>query len=148
MERIPVFPVMDGGKMKEFILSVANVRQLQARPPETQILVMQSKIIEAIKLTDGNIAVSYSGGKESGFLLYHVAQIWKETYGRSRNLVAIFANTGCEFKTMWPFIQHFVEWLQERFDICIDLRTVSAKQPFSKTIKTIGYLFQVKNKRA
>ena len=129
--------------MKDFIYTITQVREMQARPYERQIGIMQAKIIEAINATKGRIAVSYSGGKDSGLLLYMVAQIWAEIY-KDVPLTVVFANTGCEFKSMWGHVNKFVLWLEQKFGITIDLKTTSAKQPFAKTVNRFGYPFPSK----
>lgn len=130
--------------MKEFQYTLDDVRAMWGRPYEEQIAVMQAKILDAVRRTDGGIAVSYSGGKDSGMLLEQAAKCWAMVYGDSRPLVVIWANTGCEFKSMWPFVQRFTHCLEDRHGIRIDLRCVSAKQPFARTIREIGYPFPSK----
>ena len=129
---------------REFIYTIQDVHKMWERDYETQIGVMQSKIIEAIVKTNGDIAVSYSGGKDSGMLLYMTARVWYMFYGNARPLVVIFANTGCEFNSMFGFIKWYVSWLEERCGIKIDLRKASAKQPFAQTVREIGYPFPSK----
>lgn len=130
--------------MKEFLLTVKDVHKLWARDYYTQIGVMDKSILEAMIKTDGGVAISYSGGKDSGMLLDRAGCCWRLLYGDSRPMTVIFANTGCEFATMWPFVQRFVRYIMDKYHIVIDLRKVSAKQPFSRTVKDVGYPFPSK----
>ena len=83
--------------MKEFKYTIKQVKEMHKRPKDIQIQIAFAKIIEAINLTKGSIAVSFSGGKDSGVMLYMASKVWRELYGDTKPLVVIFANTSNEF---------------------------------------------------
>lgn len=81
------------------------------RSPERQIAVLQAKILEAFIKTDGNIAIAWSGGKDSSYLVYKAAQIWVQMpywIKKKKPLMVCFADTTNEHKLTRKYIKTFL----------------------------------------
>ena len=98
-----------------------RLKELQALPLERKIQISQTRIIEWYQHWNGNVAVSFSGGKDSTALLHMVRSIYPD-------VKAIFSNTGLEY----PEIQKHVLSV-ENVDI------IRPKMRFDEVISTYGY---------
>lgn len=98
-----------------------RLKELQALPLERKIQITQTRIIEWYQHYNGQVCVSFSGGKDSTVLLHIARQIYP-------NIPAVFSNTGLEY----PEIQRFVK----SFDN-VDIVTPSMR--FDDVITTYGY---------
>ena len=63
--------------MQEFTYTMADVRRMWDREYSEQIGIMDAKIMEAMVKTGRGVAISYSGGKDSGMLLDRAAYCWR-----------------------------------------------------------------------
>lgn len=97
------------------------MEELRALPLERKIQITQARIIEWYKHYNGNVVVSFSGGKDSTVLLHLVRSIYP-------NVKAVFSNTGLEY----PEIQKHVRSLDN-----VDIVTPSMR--FDEVISTYGY---------
>lgn len=98
-----------------------RLKELQALPLWRKIQITQARIIEWYNYWNGNIYISFSGGKDSTVLLDIARKIFP-------NITAVFSNTGLEY----PEIRQFA--------ITHDsVDTVSPKMGFVDVIKTYGY---------
>lgn len=98
-----------------------DLAQMQSLPLEAKILMTKRRIRDWYDYFDGEVYVSFSGGKDSTVLL-HIA---REVYS---DIEAVFVNTGLEY----PEIQQFVK----SFDNVTILRP---KMRFDEVIKRYGY---------
>lgn len=94
---------------------------MQAWPLERKIKVTQAKILEWYHHYGGNVAVSFSGGKDSTVLLDLARRCFPD-------MPAAFVDTGLEYPEIRAFVKTVpnVNWL-------------SPKMPFNKVIETYGY---------
>lgn len=107
--------------MESVVHDAERLKELQALPLERKIQIMQTRIIEWYQHYNGNVCVSFSGGKDSTVLLHIARQIYP-------NIPAVFSNTGLEY----PEIQRFVKsWG--------DVDIVTPSMNFGQVISTYGY---------
>lgn len=98
-----------------------RLKELQALPLERKIQITQARIIEWYQHYNGQVCVSFSGGKDSTVLLHIARKIYP-------NIPAVFSNTGLEYAE----IQRFVKtW--DNVDIVVP------KMRFDQVISTYGY---------
>ena len=105
----------------EPIHDAKRLAELRALPLERKILITQARIIEWNNHFNGNVCVSFSGGKDSTVLLNIARKI-------NPDMKAVFSNTGLEY----PEIQRFVK----SFD---NVDIVTPKIRFDQVISTYGY---------
>lgn len=105
----------------EAVHDTKRLAELQALPLERKIQISQARIIEWYQHYNGNVVVSFSGGKDSTVLLHMVRKLYPDVR-------AVFSNTGLEF----PEIQRFAK----SFDN-VDIVTPSMR--FDEVITTYGY---------
>lgn len=98
-----------------------RLMELQALPLSRKIQITQTRIIEWYQRYNGQVCVSFSGGKDSTVLLHIARQIYPD-------IPAVFSNTGLEYAS----IQRFVKtW--DNVDIVVP------KMRFDEVISTYGY---------
>ena len=98
-----------------------QLKQLQTLPLEVKILKTQQRITEWYEHWNGQVYVSFSGGKDSTVLLHLVRELYPE-------VPAVFVDTGLEY----PEIKDFVK----TFDNVVILRP---KKSFREVINDYGY---------
>ena len=98
-----------------------ELAQMQSLPLNIKIQMTKRRIREWYEFWDGQVYVSFSGGKDSTVLLHMVRELYPD-------VEAVFVNTGLEF----PEIQKFVK----TFDNVTILRP---EMPFDEVIKKYGY---------
>ena len=98
-----------------------DLAQMQSLPLSAKILMTKRRIREWYDYWDGQVYVSFSGGKDSTVLLHIARELYPD-------IEAVFVNTGLEY----PEIQSFVK----TFDNVTILRP---KMRFDEVIKTYGY---------
>ena len=103
-----------------------RLKELQALPLERKIAITQARIIEWFNFWEGNVYVSFSGGKDSTVLLDLVIKTIK-AIDPAFEVPVVFSNTGLEY----PEIQRFARSKGATF--------VTPKMNFVEVIKTYGY---------
>lgn len=98
-----------------------ELQKLQDLPLERKVLVTQTRIIEWYKRFDGQVYISFSGGKDSTVLLHIDREIYPD-------IPAVFVDTGIEY----PEIRQFVK----TFDNVTILRP---KMRFDEVLRKYGY---------
>lgn len=98
----------------------AALRQKQSLPLEQKILLTEQRIRERYEHWDGQVYVSFSGGKDSTVLLDIVKRLYSD-------VPAVFIDTGLEY----PEVRSFA---LEHCDVAI-----KPEMTFDKVIKTYGY---------
>ena len=98
-----------------------DLAQMQSLPLSAKILMTKRRIREWYDYWDGQVYISFSGGKDSTVLLHIARELYPD-------IEAVFVNTGLEY----PEIQSFVK----SFDNVTILRP---KMRFDEVIKTYGY---------
>lgn len=98
-----------------------DLRQMQSMPLEAKVIMTQNRIREWYEHWDGDVYVSFSGGKDSTVLLHLVRQIYPD-------VPAVFCNTGLEY----PEIQRFAMSQP-------NVVAIRPKMRFDEVIRTYGY---------
>ena len=106
--------------MQEVVHDAQRLKELRELPLWRKVQISQARIIEWYQYWNGNVYVSFSGGKDSTVLLHLVQQIYP-------NVQAVFSNTGLEF----PEIQKFARLKGATF--------VSPSMRFDQVITEYGY---------
>jgi 3'-phosphoadenosine 5'-phosphosulfate sulfotransferase (PAPS reductase)/FAD synthetase len=82
---------------------------------------------KAIIYADGNVLISWSGGKDSTFLLYLYCMIISgqgmDNYNK-KPIEVVFADTTNESRGIYKFIDFYPEWLEKKFGVKLNLTTV------------------------
>ena len=99
---------------------INDLRQRQSLPLGAKVLMTQARIREWYDHYDGNVCVSFSGGKDSTVLAHLVHDLYPE-------VPLVFCNTGLEY----PEIQKFAKENDAEF--------VYPKMNFSEVISNYGY---------
>lgn len=107
--------------MSDPVHDAKRLEELRALPLDRKIQISQTRIIEWYNHYNGNVVVSYSGGKDSTVLLHLVRSVFP-------NVKAVFSNTGLEY----PEIQKQVLSI-ENVDI------IRPSMRFDEVISTYGY---------
>ena len=99
----------------------AELQHLQAQTLERKVRLTQTRIMEYYQKLNGQVYVSFSGGKDSTVLLDLARRIYP-------NIEAVFSNTGLEY----PEIVEFVK----TFD---NVTIVKPKMSFREVLEKYGY---------
>ncbi|MCM1008331.1 MAG: phosphoadenosine phosphosulfate reductase family protein [Ruminococcus flavefaciens] len=98
-----------------------RLKELQAMSLDRKIMITQSKIIEWYYHFNGNVYISFSGGKDSTVLLDIARKIFPD-------IPAVFSNTGLEYPEVRKFATSFE-----------NVETVYPQMTFFNVVKTYGY---------
>ena len=101
--------------------TIDDLRQMQSLPLSAKILMTKNRIRDWYEYFDGQVYVSFSGGKDSTVLLHIARELYPD-------IEAVFINTGLEY----PEIRQFVK----TFDNVTILRP---KMRFDEVIRKYGY---------
>jgi 3'-phosphoadenosine 5'-phosphosulfate sulfotransferase (PAPS reductase)/FAD synthetase len=113
-----------------------DLKQMQSLPLEAKILMSERRIEDWFDYWDGEVYVSFSGGKDSTVLADMVARFCKK-YGWK--LYLLFVNTGLEYPEIQKFVRTYAEWLRKTYSIDVQLDVVRPDMRFDDVVKTFGY---------
>lgn len=107
-----------------------DLKQMQSLPLEQKIQMTKNRIREWYEHWDGQVYVSFSGGKDSTVLKHIVDSMYKD-------VPALFVNTGLEY----PEIQRFVKDVKAGKFSCFnsDVEIVRPEMRFDEVILKYGY---------
>jgi len=102
-------------------MEIGILKQRQSLPLEAKILMSEKRIREWYNYYNGNVYISFSGGKDSTVLLNLVRNIYPD-------VVAVFCDTGLEYPEIRDFVKSIdnVVWLKPKMN-------------FKKVIEKYGY---------
>ena len=107
--------------MSEAVHDAQRLKELQALPLERKIQITQARIIEWYQHYNGQVCVSFSGGKDSTVLLHIARTIYPD-------IPAVFSNTGLEYASIQKFVR---TW--DNVDIVVP------QMKFNEVVSTYGY---------
>lgn len=109
-----------------------DLKQMQSLPLEAKIIMTQQRIRQWYDHWDGDVYVSFSGGKDST-VLKHIVDHTSGVY----DVPAVFVNTGLEY----PEIQRFVKDIQAGKYPCFNsnVEILRPKMRFDEVLKKYGY---------
>lgn len=107
-----------------------DLAQMQSLPLDAKIRMTKRRIREWYDAFDGQVYVSFSGGKDSTVLKHIVDSMYSD-------VPAVFVNTGLEY----PEIQHFVREVKAGKYDCFnqDVEILRPEMRFDEVIKKYGY---------
>ena len=109
-----------GGDMADSVRTREDLAQLQSLPLEAKVILTKQRIKEWYEHFNGDVYVSFSGGKDSTVLAHLVHEMYPD-------VPLVFSNTGLEY----PEIQAFARKMGAEF--------VRPKMSFSEVISKYGY---------
>ena len=98
-----------------------RLKELQALPLYRKIMITQTRIMEWYNRYNGQVCVSFSGGKDSTVLLHIARQMYPD-------IPAVFSDTGLEYSAIREFVK---TW--DNVDI------IRPDMNFGQVITTYGY---------
>ena len=109
-----------------------DLKQMQSLPLEAKIIMTQQRIRQWYDYWDGDVYVSFSGGKDST-VLKHIVDNTSGVY----DVPAVFVNTGLEY----PEIQKFVKDVKAGKWDCFNpnVEIIRPEMRFDEVIKKYGY---------
>lgn len=107
-----------------------DLKQMQSLPLHAKVIMTQQRIRQWYEYWDGQVYVSFSGGKDSTVLKHIVDSMYSD-------VPALFVNTGLEY----PEIQKFVKEVKAGKYDCFnsDIEIVRPEMRFDEVIKKHGY---------
>lgn len=126
---------------RDFLYSEEQVKEMWKRSYGEQLGVAQAKCCEAISRTNGKLAVSFSGGKDSAVLLLLMAEMWSISIHKNEPLHVIFSNTSNEFVCMWQYVQDYVAWIEQKVNIKIERHKVQSELNYFQVTDMVGMPF-------
>ena len=108
----------------------AALKQKQSLPLEGKVILAQERIREWYEYWEGQVYVSFSGGKDSTVLKHIVDSVYTD-------IPAVFVNTGLEF----PEIQAFVNEVKAGKYDCFntDIEIIRPAMRFDEVLRSYGY---------
>lgn len=96
-----------------------------------------AKIMEAIVWTNGDIAIAFSGGKDSALMLDMYCDIISRLYPKLKDkpIKVMWANTTNETKAMREYVPFFIKRCEEKYGVTIDFTEVTPAK--GKTIISV-----------
>ena len=107
-----------------------DLRQMQSLPLDAKIVMTQERIRQWYDHWDGQVYVSFSGGKDST-VLKHIVD------GMYDDVPAVFVNTGLEFPEIQQFVREIKAGKYDCFNPDVDI--IRPEMRFDEVIRKYGY---------
>ena len=109
-----------------------DLKQMQSLPLEAKIVMTQQRIRQWYDYWDGNVYVSFSGGKDST-VLKHIVDNTPGVY----DVPSVFVNTGLEYPEIQKFVKDVKAGKWDCFNSNVEI--VRPEMRFDDVIKKYGY---------
>ena len=120
-----------------------DLKIMQAWNLQKKIQVTQTRILEWYKAWEGQVYVSFSGGKDSTVLADLAARVCKVN---GYKLILWFSDTGLEYPEIREHVKTFGDWLKDKYEIEVETvidypkdRKTGKRITFKDVILTKGY---------
>lgn len=110
--------------------TVGDLRQLQALPLRLKIPLTRQRIRDWYDHWDGQVYVSFSGGKDSTVLKHIVDSMYSD-------VPAVFVNTGLEYPEIQRFVREVKAGKWDCFNADVDI--LRPEMRFDEVIREYGY---------
>lgn len=107
-----------------------ELKQMQSVPLEGKITMTKRRIREWYDYWNGDVYVSFSGGKDSTVLKHIVDSMYSD-------VPAVFVNTGLEYPEIQQFVREVKAGKYDEFNP--DVEMLRPEMPFDEVIKKYGY---------
>lgn len=125
--------------MAENKYTMNDLFTMRAWPLERKIQVTQTRLLEWKAKFNGQIYISFSGGKDSTVLADLAARVYAATQDEKGPLPLVFVNTGLEYPEIQRFVPSFADWLRITYKIPVTLETLYPKMTFPEVLSEYGY---------
>ena len=95
-----------------------RLKELQAMSLDRKIMTTQARIIEWYNHFNGNVYISFSGGKDSTVLADIAAQVCRAF---NYTLILWFSDTGLEYPENKKHVKSYAEYLESKYKINLKL---------------------------
>lgn len=113
-----------------------DLAQMQSLPLEAKERMTKLRLDQWFTHWDGEVYVSFSGGKDSTVLADLCARYCQEY---KYTLYLLFVNTGLEYPEIQRFVKEYAERLRKVYEIEVVLDIVRPELRFDEVIKKYGY---------
>lgn len=123
--------------------TMADLFKMRAWPLERKIQVTQTRLVEWFGRYEWKTYISFSGGKDSTVLadlaarIYQIFQCRKQMKKDPFHLV--FCNTGLEYPEIQKFVHEYAKWLEDTYEIPVDLEILRPSMTFMQVLSKYGY---------
>lgn len=113
--------------MTDNIYEKSDLIRFVNEPLPMQYQRIMVKIMQAITWTNGDIAIAFSGGKDSALMLDMYCDIISQMYPslKDKPIKTMWANTTNETKTMREYVPWFIKRCEEKYGVKIDFTEVT-----------------------
>ena len=118
-----------------------DLKEFQSESLEQKFQRTLAKVSEWYSRFDGEVYVSFSGGKDSTVLADICARWVRMLRGTKsqKPLYLLFVNTGLEYPEIQQHVKYFAEWLRNKYEIEVELEILRPEMRFDEVIKKYGY---------
>lgn len=116
--------------MRDALYEKSDLIRFINEPLHMQYQRILAKIMEAILWTNGDIAIAFSGGKDSALMLDMYCDIISNvyTYLKDKPIKVMWANTTNETKAMREYVPFFIKRCEETYGVKIDFTEVTPEK--------------------
>ena len=117
-------------RMIDNIYEKSDLMRFINEPLPMQYQRIMAKIMQAIMWTEGDIAIAFSGGKDSALMLDMYCDIVSTLYStlKDKPIKVMWANTTNETKAMREYVPFFIKRCEAKYGVKIDFVEVTPKK--------------------